>query len=80
MEAVKDVVAVETEVPEEIVLLAGDAQVLFDSVCVASVPTSVVVASGSVSIWLLFELGEVTVNEPVPLALPCIFTELIRTP
>ena len=47
----------------------GAAIVLFVRVCVASVPTRVVVASGSVIVRSVLVPGLVTVNIPVPEAL-----------
>jgi hypothetical protein len=57
--------------------MLGVVSVLLVSVCVASVPTSVVVAVGSVAVKLLALLGEARVNTPAPLALPVIATELM---
>ena len=42
--------------------------VLLLNVCVVSVPTSVVLASGKSSVRLLLELGAAIVNVPLPLA------------
>ena len=53
-------------------VIEGLVSVLLVSVCVTSVPTRVVVASGSETVRLLFVLGAATVTVPVPLALPWI--------
>jgi hypothetical protein len=74
-----------TAVPDVITLDAIDCItapeiVLFVSVCVASVPTKVVVASGKVTVRVLFVFGEVRVIDPVPLALPWTFKVLMFLP
>jgi hypothetical protein len=49
--------------------MLGVVRVLFVSVCVASVPTRVVVASGSVSVRLVAVMGAVMESVPAPLPL-----------
>jgi hypothetical protein len=66
-----------TAVPD---VIAPPWMVLLVSVCVASVPTKVVVASGSVSVLLVAVMGAAMVSVPAPLPLLVIAIALIFIP